>query len=876
MKIQKPHKALFYAVSIALLCSLLACSNKRNTFGRRVYHNLTAHYNAYWNGNESLKKGIQQLDAIIMEDYSRVLPVFNIGNPQQINSISSHMDRAIEKASMVIQDHSMKFKSKEHNKWVDDSYLLIGKAYFYKQDYVGARRTFSFMQDEFKEEDIRYDATMWLIKTHIQAAEFEISSSLLGEFQSNFNELEVPYYIQRIFYQNYAHHYIMSENYNEAIPYLEKAVKTSNNKQEGSRYRFILGQIYHLNENFTEARNLFKEVIKRNPEYRMAFQAELHIAKVYNPSIDNYGDFINRFEKMLRDEKNQDYKDLIYFAMAEIARKNKSLDDEVRYLKQSVSFARKDVHQKVASSIRLADIYFDKDQYRNASIYYDTVRQFIQKDYPNYQNILNRTVLLSNLVDNHQEILRQDSLQALAAMSESERNEIIENLIQQQSKEEEKRNPSNQSQRILSANQNTYNQNQTNVTGAWYFYNPSSVSYGYTEFVSKWGNRAREDNWRLLDKQISIAADMLQPDKLNEADTAQLISQDRKEVQNEYTQYLRDIPFTSEAMDRSNLIIIEAYYENALLYEDGLGRNDLAIESFEVMMQRFPDNSHLLNSYYHLYLLYKNENNRIQSEYYKNLIERKFPGSSYARLIRDPGIEIQRGSQDVKSNSLYAQAYNAYSNKQYFTSIELCNIGLSEAEDQELLPKFDFLRALSLGKVEVSDSLMFSLERIITKYPNHELAENAKNILSILAVDKLESQGTVATDDVDEIQVDSPYEFKQESSHNYILMIEGGSVNLRALLYSLAEFNRKNLNYNELTVSSFDFSETHQLILIARFENQLLAKRYKEQLKNDQAFTRSLTRIKNEQFLISNDNYVVFYQRKNLKEYLDFYNRYYQ
>ena len=71
---------------------------------------------------------------------------------------------------------------------------------------------------------------------------------------------------------------------------------------------------------------------------------------MYNPSIDNYGDFIHRFEKMLRDEKNQEYKDLIYFAMAEIARKNNSLDDEVKYLIQSVMFARKDFHQKVASS----------------------------------------------------------------------------------------------------------------------------------------------------------------------------------------------------------------------------------------------------------------------------------------------------------------------------------------------------------------------------------------------------------------------------------------------------------------------------------------------------------------------------------------------
>ena len=44
------------------------------------------------------------------------------------------MDKAIKKGSIVIQRHSIKIDGKEYCKWIDDNYLMIGKAYFYKAD----------------------------------------------------------------------------------------------------------------------------------------------------------------------------------------------------------------------------------------------------------------------------------------------------------------------------------------------------------------------------------------------------------------------------------------------------------------------------------------------------------------------------------------------------------------------------------------------------------------------------------------------------------------------------------------------------------------------------------------------------------------------
>ena len=38
--------------------------------------------------------------------------------------------------------------------------------------------------------------------------------------------------------------------------------------------------------------------------------------------------------------------------------------------------------------------------------------------------------------------------------------------------------------------------------GKWYFYNPSTLSFGLSEFRKKWGKRKLEDNWRRSDKGV--------------------------------------------------------------------------------------------------------------------------------------------------------------------------------------------------------------------------------------------------------------------------------------------------------------------------------------------------------------------------------------
>ena len=202
---------------MVLSVGLSGCSTKKNTFTRRTYHNLTAHYNAYWNGNESFKEGVRSLDKNVKDNYTSVLPVYKYGTQQDAQSVIPNMDRAIEKSSKVIQRHSMYFKRKEYVRWIDDSYLLIGKAYLYKKEFPNAKRTFEFVTNRFSQEDSRYQAELWLARTYNQNKEFEKSVTILDNLNSSLKKDEAPASLEKEFVKVYANHYILQQQYGKSI-----------------------------------------------------------------------------------------------------------------------------------------------------------------------------------------------------------------------------------------------------------------------------------------------------------------------------------------------------------------------------------------------------------------------------------------------------------------------------------------------------------------------------------------------------------------------------------------------------------------------------------------------------------------------------------
>jgi tetratricopeptide (TPR) repeat protein len=862
---------------IAVLLFLQSCSVKKNNLGNRVYHNITAHYNAYWNGKESYKEGLKQMNSSLRNNYSEILPIFNYGTDQYAKALSPYMERAIQKSSVVIQQHSMRFKNKEYNRWVDDAYLLLGKSYFYMGEYVSARRTFEFMIDEFKSTPSEYEAMLWLVRTYNRTKQFEKSGPLLKQFQDLVDYEKVPLSQQREFPMVYASYYLLQEKYAESVEFLNNAIDINNDKQLITRLKFILAQVYQNQGNLEAASELFLEVVHRNPAYDMAFNAKINMAKSYFAGVGNSDEIIQSLEMLLNDSKNEEFCDQIYHALAEIALKEDDQSSAINYLIQAVALSSNNNFQKVSSSLTLADLYFNKGIYKNAKLYYDTAMQVMPIGYPDQQALINRTRVLVSLVAHLETIQIQDSLQKISRMPEEERLAVIDAIISDiTSKDKMEQTAERERMQDLSIarqQQNTFSQNQGD--GAWYFYNPSTLSYGFTEFVGKWGRRPLEDNWRLSQKQVQnmgFSENVRQTETRDEED---LKLQGKAISKKDRNYYLNDIPLSENQLNESNNKIIEALYQSAMLFKEGLKDTTRAIGQFETLMQNYPDNEFKIQAFYYLHKLYLSKELN-KSTYYKQQLLSQYPNSDYAKVIINPDYFKQLSSLRGEIETLYFDTYQAYENEQYYVSISLSDRAIANYNDSILIPKFEYIRALSIGRIEELDSLLINMQRIIAKYPNSEVVPLAKNLISYLNSTSTQTGRDSMTIMPEKEEIKSNFYFQPDTTHLYILIINTERVNLEAVKLRLSDFNLKRTFSRSLTIANFVVTENSNWLAVMGFGNKQEAQDYINEMNKDEYVLSMFNKEEYRHFVITANNYSILLQDKDIDEYLKFYYKHYQ
>ena len=540
------------------LLLLSGCSTKKNTLTRRMYHNLTSHYNIYFNGQLAVEDGEKQLRTAVKDDYTKVLRVYNYGTQQNGMAMNSTMDRALEKTSICVQKHSMNFGSRERVKWIDDAYLIMGKAHFYKHDYIPAKRTFDYVANEYNYNDISYVANMWLIKSYIQTEEYPKAIAMIEQLQTKTAGLsKPPKELLRNFDFTIADYFIAVKDYNNAVRYLKNGILLNKDRDLRTRAMFILGQIYMQQGDSERATAQFKKVIKRNPEYEMVFESRMNMAKM--GTANNAAELYKMMNKMLRDSNNEDYRDRIYYAMAELALREGDESKAIDYLRKSVAAYKDNQIQRAQSSLKVASMLFDGNQYELAQAYYDTAVSSITREYEGYDSIMNISQTLNELVMYANVVHNQDSLMRVAAMDSVSRNilidKIIAQVIEQERIEQEKREYEEQLALMGSTvgGNESSKKDQTEATsatgGSWYFYNQTSVSKGITEFTRKWGMRKNEDNWRISD-QRSLAAAMSGDSGEEEKNEEGKEGKEGKEkvslTTHDRAYYLQDLPFTPE------------------------------------------------------------------------------------------------------------------------------------------------------------------------------------------------------------------------------------------------------------------------------------------------------------------------------------------
>lgn len=830
----------------------------------------------------SMKEGVKQMQKEAIDDYNEVLRVYNYGDKKDAAKLNPKMDRTIKKASIGIQKNSMYFGGREYNSWVRKSYLMMGEAHFYKQDYTSARRVFDYVAKEYADYPIRFEGYLWLAKVYIQTERYQKAEATLNFLQSRIEESDFPASVKKDMVLVYADFYIAQKNYYSAYTYLERALEMGNNRELATRAEFILAQINQDEGDLKTASEYYKKVINRNPDYKMDFQARINLAKSYDEGTGDSKHINKVLRKMVKDYRNEEFLDQIYYALAEIAFKDGDENLGIEYLQKSVSSSTKNPFQKSMSALQLADIYFASHDYVPAQAYYDTAVQVLPTDYPNAARIKNKAAVLSDLINYVQTIELQDSLQTLAAMDSVALYALVDNMIfnhQEEKKRQEKQAADEMDEGgVQFVDMDSQSPSQT-VGGKWYFYNTTAMSQGYSEFIRKWGNRKLEDNWFVTDKRTIFSTGLDTKELENEVaanDSITPIAASNDPENRNF--YLADIPRTPEQLEASTQMIIEAYHSMGYLYLEELNDTANALKTYLTFQERYPNNQYSLESWYALYKIFLESNNQEKADYYKSLIISTYPESDYAKVILDPDYFIKMKEQKGEIAKLYERTYDAYTKGQYFRVITYAEKAQEDfSSDSLLMPKFMFLKALSIGKVETPDSLYAALDSLVAVYPKSEVTPQAKEILKIL-----QNEYGLGTPNVEKAgskpeanNSESLFTYKADAMHLVIIVLNNGNVEVEPLKVRLSDFKKKYFDLKVLRIKSLMLDNQRALITVGNFDNAPEAADFVFALENDEYVLSGLNANDYELFTISITNYPILYREKNVKAYKVFYNKYY-
>ncbi len=880
-KVQRKTNIIMTLGCVMGLLLLSGCSTKKNTLPRRMYHNLTSHYNIYWNGEKSLKDGDKQLRSSVKDDYSQVLRVYNYGTQQDGMGMNSTMDRALEKTSICVQKHSMKFNNRERVKWIDDAYLVMGKAHFYKHDYIPARRTFDFVASEYNYNDIAHVANLWLIKTYMQTEEYSKAVALIEQLQAKTSGLKkLPKELQRNMDFTIADYYIATNDYNNAVKYLKSGNLLNKDRDLRTRSMFVLGQIYMHQGDDGRATAQFKKVVKRNPVYEMAFESRMNMAKM--GTSNNSKELFKMLNKMLRDPNNDEYNDRIYYAMAELALREGEEDRAINYLRKSVAAFKDNRIQRAQSALKVATMLFERNDYELSQAYYDTAVTSMNREVVGYDSILNISQTLNELVSYLTIVHDQDSLLRVAAMDSISRNVLIDRIIaqviQREREEEEQRRYEEQLAMMGGATGNT-SVSEPNNSSAWYFYNQTALTKGFTEFNRKWGMRKLEDNWRVSDKK-SIASAFSGGAFDEEEKTANEAKSKQDSLNATFTNhdrgyYLKDLPLTDEQKREADSLIADALYNLGFLYMDRLSNLPRSIESYESLDRRYPGNEKELPTWYALYKMYGELSETDKSLAYKGKIFDKYPTSSYAQFINDPDYFKKLEAEEKESSEFYAKTYEAFEQGQYYR-VRMNTERAMElyAADTALMPRFAFLNAVAKGRLVAVDTMAYALYDLVRTYPQSSITPFARQVLDNineeynlgLDLNKIDDEGG----ETPVMKKTSPYVHEPNAESFVMIVCDSKLVRIEPLKVRISDFNKREHRLKNFTIKSVILDDKHTIVTIGNFDGEKQANDYITSLFLTDYVFGGMDKATYSVNPISVRNYPVFYQDKDLDEYMKF------
>ncbi|MES2559691.1 MAG: tetratricopeptide repeat protein [Bacteroidota bacterium] len=828
---------------------------------------MTGRFNVYFNGEVKYVEVIEVLEKGHQNDFTKILEVFPYGDEAASKGVAGQLDIVLKKASLSVQNHYV-------GRYTDNSYFLMGKAHYFKRDYYAAMEAFQYINAKYKNQGLRPISTAWIAKCYTGLKKVDEAEAVMGLLLSEENAKlkkqnlyrkifpETPKEYTREIYATAADIAIKQEKYSTAAEKLKIALDYTTAKKDKIRYTFILGQLYAQMDSVKLANQYFGKILKMLAPYDFEFNASINLARSYDPADQASVKRVRRsLKRMLRDDKNDGFYDQIWYELGVLETKEKNIPAAIKAFKMAAVVPGKNSNQKALAYLALGNIYLDMPDYKLAQAYYDSTASSISPSYKNYQKIIDKKTVLSDLINNLIVIETEDSLQAIAKLSKEDIEKKIDQWIAAAKLDSanavKRAKDKKEEDRLAKLNNQGAIANTTTAgfgeQGQWYFYNPTMMVAGASEFFSskKWGQRANEDYWRIAakekEKQDDVGTDGTEGDSTtSQKDKSPDDGTTDGETQGGETQrgapgisgdrqaWIADVPFTGSDLKKSNNRLALAYFNIGVIYDEKLGDAKEAVKDYELLLKRFPKSEYEPEVLYKMFKLYNQLQQTDKATAAKNKLIKDYPTSPYALILQNKSISSAESDANREVVLFYEQLYQKYLDGNFAEVKQQKKESDKKFPGNALQPKYDLLYALAVGRSEGIPEFQKELTEVAARYPKTDVGDRATDILKAI---KRQTEQHVP-DSLKPVEAD--FTIDESGPFYYVIAIRDDKLEMNELIGRMMSYNEEYHEFDNLRANPMLSNDGYQLLLVREFKELNKAMTFYTDFKTRDALKKRL------------------------------------
>lgn len=720
-----------------------------------------------------------------------------------------------------------------------------------------------------KHKPAHQDAQIWLARTLIQRDRYGEADNMLRALASDtkvFSDIKAQIPVVQ------AHGALKRGQNKVAIEPLREAINVTRNKNTRARYAFILAQVLEREGQYQQALAAYEQVIKLRPPYEMNFTAQLNQVKMQaRAGVLNGDRYARTIERMIKDDKNTEFQDQLYYALALHELKQGNRAGAIENFNESIRASAGNGAQKAESYYALAELFYQDEEYIEAKYYFDSTMMTMSKDDERFEKIALHAKSLSEIAKHLEVVELQDSLIRLSNMSEDE----LKDLAGQIKKENAAREQAALADKAASGTSDFARLNNlartslvsANNENTFFAYDDRKMKRGKREFSRTWGDIALHDNWR-RSSTSNVGSDV--GDEGSDEDVITFGVSDT-----EVEEIFKDVPKTEAEFDAVHALIEEALFNLGRLFRSELSNNGKSIEVLERMISDYPQTENALDAYYLLYVIYSEIPNTAKAEHYAQLIQNDYADSEYAKYIDDPSYLQNATSDEEKVEQYYQEVHSMYDGGDYERALKQIVKARNTLPNKHLLQsKFSLLTAMCIGHIQGREPYINALKETIAKYPNTEEEKRAKEIIRLLGIRFTDTQ-----EGIEVINEDDYFTVSERDKLHMVLISISKSAEVKyrnEARIGLSDFNKKFYSLANIKTSMIILGENNDepLLVIRRFDDRNKAMEYYERLQaNAEEYLGD--KSKYEIFAATQTNYRKVVQLKSVDLYRQFFVREY-